>query len=47
MDFDTIDTDFWSEIADCEGEIYDISELWDDVDSDQTFNEFVNSNVTL
>ncbi len=44
MDFDT---DFWSEIQDCEGEIFDIPELWDDADPEQSFNEFVNSNVTV
>ena len=27
MDFDTIDTDLWSEIADAPGEIFDIPEL--------------------
>lgn len=26
MDFDTIDTDMWSEIADMPGEIFDISD---------------------
>ena len=26
MDFDTIDTDMWSEIADAPGEIFDISD---------------------
>jgi hypothetical protein len=44
MDFDT---DFWSEIQDAPGEIFDIPELWDDADPEQTFNEFVNSNVTV
>ena len=24
MDFDTFDTDLWSEIQDCEGEIWDL-----------------------
>jgi hypothetical protein len=45
MDFDT---DLWSEIADAPGEIWDmdIPELRDDED-EQTWNEFVNSNVTL
>ena len=45
MDFDT---DLWSEIADAPGEIFDmdIPELRDDED-EQTWNEFVNSNVTL
>jgi hypothetical protein len=44
MDFDTFDTDFWSEIQDCEGEIWDIEEEMED---EQTWNEFVNSNVTI
>ena len=39
---------FWTEIADAPGEIFDmdIPELRDDED-EQTWNEFVNSNVTL
>jgi hypothetical protein len=39
---------FWTEIADAPGEIWDmdIPELRDDED-EQTWNEFVNSNVTL
>jgi hypothetical protein len=44
MDFDT---DFWSEIQDAPGEIFDIPELRDDDEDEQTWNEFVNSNVTL
>jgi hypothetical protein len=44
MDFDTFDTDFWSEIQDCEGEVFDIEETLKD---EQTWNEFVNSNVTV
>ena len=43
MDFDT---DFWSEIQDAPGEIFDIPELRDD-EEEQSWNEFVNSNVTL
>jgi hypothetical protein len=43
MDFDT---DFWFEIQDAPGEIFDIPELRDDED-EQSWNEFVNSNVTL
>jgi hypothetical protein len=43
MDFDT---DFWSEIQDAPGEIFDIPEMRDDED-EQSCNEFVNSNVTL
>jgi hypothetical protein len=43
MDFDT---DFWSEIQDAPGEIFDIPEMRDDED-EQSWNEFVNSNVTL
>ena len=44
MDFDTFDTDFWSEIQDATGEIFDIEEGMED---EQTWNEFVNSNVTV
>jgi len=44
MDFDTFETDFWSEIQDCEGEVFDIEEMMED---EQTWNEFVNSNVTV
>jgi hypothetical protein len=46
MDFDT---DFWSEIQDAPGEIFDmdIPELRDEDEDEQTWNEFVNSNVTL
>ena len=48
MDFDTFDTDLWSEIQDAPGEIFDIPEMWDEDDyNEQTWNEFVNSNVTL
>jgi len=43
MDFDT---DFWSEIQDCEGEIFDIPEMRDE-ENEQSWNEFVNSNVTV
>ena len=44
MDFDTFDTDFWSEIQDAPGEIFDIDEMMED---EQTWNEFINSNVTV
>jgi len=45
MDFDT---DLWSEIADAPGEIFDIPEMRDEEDeNEQTWNEFVNGNVTL
>ena len=44
MDFDTFDTDFWSEIQDAPGEIFDIDEM---MEEEQTWNEFVNSNVTV
>jgi hypothetical protein len=47
MDFDTFDTDLWNEIQDMEAEIFDIPELWEDAEPEQTFNEFVNSNVTV
>lgn len=39
---------FWAEIADAPGEIWDLPELRDEDDEDeQTWNEFVNSNVTV
>jgi hypothetical protein len=44
MDFDT---DLWSEIADAPGEIFDIPEMRDEEENEQTWNEFVNSNMTL
>ena len=44
MDFDTFDTDLWSEIQDAPGEIFDIDEAKED---EQTWNEFINSNVTV
>ena len=44
MDFDTFDTDLWSEIQDAPGEIFDIDEAKED---EQTWNDFVNSNVTV
>ena len=44
MDFDTFDTDLWSEIQDSAAEIFDIDEAKED---EQTWNEFVNSNVTV
>ena len=44
MDFDTFDTDFWSEIQDAPGEIFDIDEAKED---EQTWNEFINGNVTV
>ena len=44
MDFDT---DFWSEIQDAPGEIFDIPEMRDEDENEQTWNEFVNSNMTL
>ena len=44
MDFDTFDTDLWSEIQDAPGEIFDIDEAKED---EQTWNEFINGNVTV
>ena len=44
MDFDTFDTDLWSEIQDSAAEIFDIDEAKED---EQTWNDFVNSNVTV
>ena len=39
---------FWAEIQDAPGEIFDIPEMWDEEDeNEQSWNEFVNSNVTL
>lgn len=42
MDFDTFDTDLWSEIQDAPGEIFDIPELNDE---DFNFSDYVNSNI--
>ncbi len=42
MDFDTFDTDLWSEIQDAPGEIFDIPELNDE---DFNFGDYVNSNI--
>ena len=50
MDFDTFDTDFWSEIEDSNCEIFDLdipSDLEEECEDDASWNEFVNSNVTL
>ena len=44
MDFDT---DFWSEIQDAPGEIFDIPELWDEEEEEQSWEQFLQSNVTL
>ncbi len=44
MDFDT---DFWSEIQDAPGEIFDIPELWDGEEEEQSWEQFLQSNVTL
>ena len=44
MDFDT---DLWSEIQDAPGEIFNIPEMQDEDENEQSWNEFVNSNVTL
>ena len=37
----------WTEIADAPGEIWDIPEMQDDDEDEQTWNEFVNGNMTL
>ena len=37
----------WTEIADAPGEIWDIAEMQDDDEDEQTWNQFVNGNVTL
>ena len=42
MDFDTIDTDLWFEIQDCEGEIFDLPELRENPNQD--FDSCLNSN---
>ncbi len=44
MDFDT---DLWSEIMDAPGEIFDIPEMRDEDENEQSWNDFVNSNMTL
>jgi hypothetical protein len=49
MDFDTFDTDIWSEIEDSNREIFDldIPELQEECEDETHWNDFVNSNVTL
>jgi hypothetical protein len=42
MDFDTIDTDLWTEIQDMEAEIFDLPELRENPSQD--FDSFLNSN---
>jgi len=40
--------EMWQEIQDAPGEIFDIPEMRDEEDeNEQTWNEFVNGNVTL
>ena len=39
-----IDTDFWSEIQDAPGEIFDIPEMCEENDDELTWNAFLNSN---
>ena len=46
MDFDTFDTDFWSEIQDAPGEIFDIPELRElDEENKFNLNEYLNGNI--
>ena len=53
MDFDTFDTDLWSEIQDSDDEIFDIPEDFDRTkymevdDIDNSFNQMLNSTYTL
>ena len=42
-----MEDNLWSEIQDAPGEIFDIPEMQDEEENEQTWNEFVNSNVTL
>ena len=52
MDFDTFDTDLWSEIQDSDDEIFDIPEdfdrnkffPFDEEDTEQSFQRKLNSN---
>lgn len=37
----------WIEIADAPGEIWDLPEMQDEEEDEQTWNQFVNGNVTL
>ena len=37
----------WVEIADAPGEIFDIPEMWDEEEDEETWNQFVNGNMTL
>ena len=49
MDFNTFDTDIWSEIEDSSREIFDldIPEPQEEYEDETYWNDFVNSNVTL
>jgi hypothetical protein len=53
MDFDTFDTDLWSEIQDSDDEIFDIPEDFDRTkymevdDIDNSFIQMLNSTYTL
>lgn len=45
MDYDTIDTDFWSEIQDSEGEIWDLDIPKLKEDNDFNFDSYLNSDI--
>ena len=42
-----MEDNLWTEIMEAPGEIWDIPEMQDDDENEQTWNQFVNSNMTL
>jgi len=42
-----MEDNLWTEIMEAPGEIWDIPEMQDDDEDEQSWNQFVNGNVTL
>ena len=42
-----MEDNLWTEIMEAPGEIWDLPEMQDDDENEQTWNQFVNSNMTL
>ena len=42
-----MEDNLWTEIMEAPGEIWDLPEMQDDDENEQTCNQFVNSNMTL
>ena len=42
-----MEDNLWFEIQDAPGEIWDIPEMQDEDENEQSWNQFVNGNVTL